>query len=165
MSSPVLLFFSFSGSEIALILFVALILFGGDKFPEIARGLGKGIREFKDMSDGVKREIHAQINNYDLDVDRNTSKTNIVDTTERGQQAETPQHFEEHETHDITVAPNHDVSPHHDDTHDVSVLPHHSATPQETGTAANTDVPVAERPAMPKPDLTPPPNTISHQSY
>ena len=66
MLSSIFLFFSFSASEIMFILFVALILFGGDKFPEIARGLGKGIREFKDMSDGVKREIHSQINNYDV---------------------------------------------------------------------------------------------------
>jgi len=37
-------------------------LFGGEKLPELARGLGKGIREFKDASDGVKREIHRNIN-------------------------------------------------------------------------------------------------------
>jgi sec-independent protein translocase protein TatA len=44
---------------------VALLLFGGEKLPEIARGLGKGIRDFKDASEGVKREITNQINNYE----------------------------------------------------------------------------------------------------
>ena len=44
---------------------VALFLFGGDKLPEIARGLGKGIRDFKDASEGVKREINNQINSYE----------------------------------------------------------------------------------------------------
>jgi sec-independent protein translocase protein TatA len=65
MCNLVLLFLNFSAGEIGLILFVALLLFGGDKFPEIARGLAKGIREFKSMSDGVKRELNDQINNFD----------------------------------------------------------------------------------------------------
>ena len=45
-----------------LIMVVVLLLFGGKKLPELARGLGKGIREFKDASEGVKREIHRNIN-------------------------------------------------------------------------------------------------------
>lgn len=48
-----------------VIIFVALLLFGGEKLPQIARGLGKGIRDFKDASEGVKREITNQINNYE----------------------------------------------------------------------------------------------------
>ena len=48
-----------------LIVFVALLLFGGEKLPEIARGLGKGIRDFKDASEGVKRELTNQIYNYE----------------------------------------------------------------------------------------------------
>src|SRR5665213_1090428 len=52
-------------SDMIIIVFVALLLFGGEKLPEIARGLGKGIRDFKDASEGVKREITNQINNYE----------------------------------------------------------------------------------------------------
>src|SRR6185437_14918261 len=52
-------------SDMIIIVFVALLLFGGEKLPEIARGLGKGIRDFKDASDGVKREINNQINSYE----------------------------------------------------------------------------------------------------
>jgi sec-independent protein translocase protein TatA len=63
MYSLVLLFLS--GSDLMLIMFIALLLFGGDKLPEIARGLGKGIRDFKDASEGVKREINNQINSYE----------------------------------------------------------------------------------------------------
>jgi len=63
MYSSVLLFLS--GSDLMVIMFVALLLFGGDKLPELARGLGKGIRDFKDASEGVKREINNQINNYE----------------------------------------------------------------------------------------------------
>ena len=60
-------FLNMGGSEIVLILVVVLLLFGGKKLPELARGLGKGIREFKDASDGVKREIHRNINAMDVD--------------------------------------------------------------------------------------------------
>lgn len=52
-------------SDMIIIVFVALLLFGGEKLPEIARGLGKGIRDFKDASEGVKREINMQINSFE----------------------------------------------------------------------------------------------------
>ena len=60
--SGVLLFLNLGTQEVILIVFAVLLLFGGNKLPELARGLGKGIREFKDASDGVKREIHRNIN-------------------------------------------------------------------------------------------------------
>jgi sec-independent protein translocase protein TatA len=44
-------------NEIIVILIVVLILFGGRKIPELMRGLGKGIREFNDAKNNVKREI------------------------------------------------------------------------------------------------------------
>lgn len=71
MLSSVLLFLNIGTPEMILILFVALMLFGGNKLPELARGLGKGIREFKDASEDVKREINNQINNYE---DRKTTE-------------------------------------------------------------------------------------------
>lgn len=71
MSNGMLLFLNMGGSEIMVILAVVLLLFGGKKLPELARGLGRGIREFKDASEGVKREIHRNINAVDLDEDLN----------------------------------------------------------------------------------------------
>jgi sec-independent protein translocase protein TatA len=65
MFSSVFLFFEFTAPEIMLIVFVTLLLFGGDKLPGLAKGLGKGIREFKDASEGVKREINNQIDNFE----------------------------------------------------------------------------------------------------
>ena len=62
MFNGVLLFLNLGTQEVILIMFAVLLLFGGEKLPELARGLGKGIREFKDASDGVKREIHRNIN-------------------------------------------------------------------------------------------------------
>lgn len=42
--------------EIFLIILVILLIFGGKKIPELARGLGKGIREFKNASSGIDEE-------------------------------------------------------------------------------------------------------------
>ncbi|TZF83194.1 twin-arginine translocase TatA/TatE family subunit [Pedobacter sp. BS3] len=83
MYTSMLLFLNIGTPELMLIMLVVLLLFGGSKLPELARGLGKGMREFKDASEGVKREIHRNINainddlNVDLDSDThsNTSKT------------------------------------------------------------------------------------------
>ena len=64
MLSTVFLFLNIGTGEMVLILFAALMLFGGEKLPGMARTLGKGIRDFKDASEDVKREINNQINNY-----------------------------------------------------------------------------------------------------
>ena len=52
-----LLFSMPGGGELVLILFVVLLLFGGRKIPELARGLGRGIREFNDAKSSIKREL------------------------------------------------------------------------------------------------------------
>ena len=46
------------GSEMILIVVVVLLLFGGKKIPELMRGLGKGMREFKDAKENVTAEFH-----------------------------------------------------------------------------------------------------------
>lgn len=55
--SPLLLFQELGMTELILIAAVVLLLFGGKKIPELMRGLGKGIREFKDAKDNVRREM------------------------------------------------------------------------------------------------------------
>jgi sec-independent protein translocase protein TatA len=47
-----ILLFNLGGSEIFIVLAVILIFFGGKKIPELMRGLGSGIKEFKDASKG-----------------------------------------------------------------------------------------------------------------
>ena len=49
-------------TEIIIIAAVVLLLFGGAKLPELMRGLGKGIREFKDASREGKKEINDETN-------------------------------------------------------------------------------------------------------
>jgi sec-independent protein translocase protein TatA len=46
-----------SGQEIVIIALVVLLLFGSQKLPEMARGLGKGMREFRKAADDIKREL------------------------------------------------------------------------------------------------------------
>ena len=45
------------GWEMVVIALVILLMFGAKKLPELARGLGQGIREFKGAVDGVKDEL------------------------------------------------------------------------------------------------------------
>lgn len=47
------------GSEWIIIALAVLVLFGGKKIPEFMRGLGKGMREFKDAKDNIKSELEA----------------------------------------------------------------------------------------------------------
>ena len=49
------------GSELILVLGVALLLFGGKKLPELAKGLGQGIREFKKATSNTSEEIRHAI--------------------------------------------------------------------------------------------------------
>ena len=53
------------GTEWILIILAVLILFGGRKIPEFMRGLGRGIREFNDAKDNVKKELEEGIKEKD----------------------------------------------------------------------------------------------------
>jgi sec-independent protein translocase protein TatA len=55
--------FGLGGGEIVLILFIILLLFGAKKLPELAKGLGKGINEFKKASKDIKEEVENAIDN------------------------------------------------------------------------------------------------------
>lgn len=58
MLNMILLFLGGIGAqEILLILLLVIVLFGAKKIPELAKGLGKGIREFKDASKDITDEI------------------------------------------------------------------------------------------------------------
>ena len=60
-------FLFISGQEIFVILLVVLLLFGANKIPEIARGLGKGMREFKKAADDIKKEMNDHTNDVKKD--------------------------------------------------------------------------------------------------
>ncbi len=62
--NPFLLISMPGGGELVIILVVVLLLFGGRKIPELMRGLGRGIREFNDAKNNVRKEIE-EVNEKD----------------------------------------------------------------------------------------------------
>jgi len=60
MGQPVLL--AFGTNEMIIIVIVVLLMFGGRKIPELMRGLGKGVREFNDAKNNVKKELEDGVN-------------------------------------------------------------------------------------------------------
>lgn len=66
-------FLFISGAEIFFILFIVVMVFGADKIPGIAKGLGKGMRQLKDATDDIKREIQ-KTTDVDTDFTKNIRK-------------------------------------------------------------------------------------------
>ena len=68
-----------SGGEIFVIFLAVLLLFGANKIPEIARGLGKGFREFQKATDEIKREVNSytdDIKKESVDIKKEIENTN-----------------------------------------------------------------------------------------
>jgi sec-independent protein translocase protein TatA len=60
-ANPMLAIFNLGGGEIILILAIVLILFGAKKLPELAKGLGQGIKEFKKATDNASEGLREAI--------------------------------------------------------------------------------------------------------
>lgn len=79
-------FLFISGQEIFFIMIIVMMFFGADKIPEIARGLGKGMRQIKDATNDIKNEINesAKNNTVNIDVPKsiNENVTEVKDTIE-----------------------------------------------------------------------------------
>ena len=58
-----------SGAEIAFIMFILVMVFGADKIPDIARGLGKGMKAVKNASNDIKSEIQKSAEKQGIDTD------------------------------------------------------------------------------------------------
>ena len=58
-----------SGAEILFIVFIVVMIFGADKVPEIARGLGKGMRQIKDATNDIKSEINKTAKKEGIDLE------------------------------------------------------------------------------------------------
>lgn len=61
------MFLFLGGSEIFFIVIIIIMVFGADKIPEIAKGLGKGMRQIKDATNDVKREINKSAKETGID--------------------------------------------------------------------------------------------------
>ena len=54
------LFGSLGPTELLIILFIILLLFGARKIPDLAKGLGRGVKEFRDASREIRREMDSE---------------------------------------------------------------------------------------------------------
>lgn len=68
MLAVILFLESLGGGELLVIMLFILIFFGSSKIPDLARGLGKGMREIKDAMQGVQSEIKQTINETEKSV-------------------------------------------------------------------------------------------------
>ncbi len=87
------MFLFISGAEIFIILVIVVMLFGADKLPELARGLGKGMQQLKSATNEVKKEITESAKKQGIDASitsdikkdikniKNKVKDNIDDMT------------------------------------------------------------------------------------
>ena len=62
-------FLFISGPEIMVIMLIVVMVFGADKIPDIARGLGKGMRQVKDATNDIKKEIKDSSDKHAIDTD------------------------------------------------------------------------------------------------
>lgn len=58
-----------SGGEIAFVIFIIIMVFGADKVPDIARGLGKGMRTLRQATDDIKTEITKSAEDRGINTD------------------------------------------------------------------------------------------------
>ncbi len=65
MYATIILFIS--GAEIFFIMFIVVMVFGADKIPGIAKGLGKGMRQLRDATEDIKREIQKSAEKQGID--------------------------------------------------------------------------------------------------
>ena len=65
------MFGNIGGSELFLILLVILVFFGAKKLPELAKGLGQGIREFRKAAKDIQDEVEKEVKKVD---DKNEPK-------------------------------------------------------------------------------------------
>lgn len=65
-----LLFFNLGGGEIFVVLMFVLLFFGSKRIPEVARNLGRGIRQFKDAADNIQRDITDSVSDIKRQVEQ-----------------------------------------------------------------------------------------------
>lgn len=66
----ILLFGSLGWGEILIIALVILLLFGGRKIPELMKGIGKGVKSFKDGVNGIEDEINIDSKDFSYRMDK-----------------------------------------------------------------------------------------------
>jgi sec-independent protein translocase protein TatA len=64
--------FGLGGTEVIIVLALGLVLFGAKKLPELGKGLGQGIREFKKSTSDLRSDLEGSLNDSPSSVSANT---------------------------------------------------------------------------------------------
>lgn len=75
--------FGIGGGELIFIIFIALMLFGSEKIPDIARTMGKVMAQFKNASNEIKSEIQKGVEAQGLDKSMNELTSTFTDEVEK----------------------------------------------------------------------------------
>lgn len=73
MKTVLLLFDFLGGGEIFIVFLAILLMFGGKGMPTVMRNLGKGIRQFKDATSGIQRDIQESANTMKKEIEKQAS--------------------------------------------------------------------------------------------
>ncbi|HXB38928.1 MAG TPA: twin-arginine translocase TatA/TatE family subunit [Bacteroidia bacterium] len=76
MNTVLLLFDFLGGGELFIVFLAVLLLFGGKGMPTVMRNIGKGIRQFKDATSGIQRDIQESANNIKKEIEK---QVNVVE--------------------------------------------------------------------------------------
>ena len=74
MLNMIFLFFNLGGGEIFVVLMFVLLVFGSKRIPEVARNLGRGIRQFKNAADDIQRDITDSVSDVKKSIDQEKDK-------------------------------------------------------------------------------------------
>jgi sec-independent protein translocase protein TatA len=75
--------FGIGGGELILIILIALMLFGSDKIPEIARAMGKGMAQLKNATNEIKSEIQKGVEANGIDTSMKQLTSTFTDEVEK----------------------------------------------------------------------------------
>ncbi len=89
-NNNILLFLNLGGGEVMLILFVVLLFFGSKSIPELARGLGKGLREIREASESIRSEIEHAANTPDKPESQKEEEVQIQSDAEQQEEKKLP---------------------------------------------------------------------------
>lgn len=73
-----------SGAELVFIMFIVVMVFGADKIPGIAKGLGKGMRQLRDATEDIKREIQKSAEKQGIDTSVTDDIKKELDEVKKG---------------------------------------------------------------------------------
>ncbi|MDA7836664.1 twin-arginine translocase TatA/TatE family subunit [Salibacteraceae bacterium] len=74
MLNMIYLFFNLGGGEIFVVLMFVLLFFGSKRIPDVARNLGRGIRQFKNATEDIQRDITDSVSEVKKSIDQEKDK-------------------------------------------------------------------------------------------